>query len=264
LADFFRSPPTDAPFSDTDFIAFARDAMAADYMLRTLHRSSDWLAGVHDKFLRVYRGTDVNLMRSAAQSTDRDISWEILVGALCAHFASEVRLDEPDITCTLGGTKWGLAAKLLYSPDKDRHIDQVVAGAKQVEAADVGLGLVIVNASNLVPHDDFLRATSEGRFLNFPDLTTPLEKLRGFVLELVGRLDTTSLVKRLTQDKLGEHRLKTRGIAIFAQSVTCVEGAMSTVGVCEFYKFRSILMGEEDFFRRLDQAARTAPAHSFP
>jgi hypothetical protein len=186
------------------------------------------------------------------------------LGSLCARYTADIKLEEPDITCLFRGAKWGVAAKVLYSRDRDRQIDQIVAGAKQIEGAAVDLGVVIVNASNLVQHDEFFRPIGGGKFGSYPDLATPVEKLKAFAKTLVERFDTKSLVKRLTEDKYGEDRLKTRGVLVFAQSVTSVMGAFATVGVCNFYKFRSVLVGEDDFFDRFNDAAQTAPTHAFP
>jgi hypothetical protein len=191
--------PPMPPMPPGEFLKLMRDAMGTDWLIDALRRSQRWLDSVDPERLRVLRGPDINLMRAAAQSGDRDVSWELLVGALVSTFARDVDLVEPpDLRCTYGGAKWGLAAKILYSGDPNRHIDRIVEGAKQIERSDADVGLVIVNGVNLVPHDELFHVTDGGLIHNFNDAAEPKRMLRDAADRFFKGINTPSILRRLT------------------------------------------------------------------
>jgi hypothetical protein len=245
------------PMPPGEFLKLMRDAMGTDWLIDALRRSQRWLDSVDPERLRVLRGPDINLMRAAAQSGDRDVSWELLVGALVSTFARDVDLVEPpDLRCTYGGAKWGLAAKILYSGDPNRHIDRIVEGAKQIERSDADVGLVIVNGVNLVPHDELFHVTDGGLIHNFNDAAEPKRMLRDAADRFFKGINTPSILRRLTAEADGTPRHKTRGVLLFLQAVFGFRGAIATASVAHLFEFRKILAGERKFHLLFNKAAQ--------
>lgn len=255
LAQMTRDVPS-TTLPDDKFVRLVRDAMGTDYMIQTFRHAERWLDALDPSDLTVFRGPDVNLLRDGLQSKDRDVAWELLVGAIASSFAKQVELEEPDVRCRFENARWGLAAKLLYSTNRQQHIKRIVEGAKQIEDADVDLGLVVVNGSNLLNHDEFFSELRPTITTSFDDPRVPTALLTDAAKGFFARIDSGSLLRRLTQDGNGEARLKTRGILFFLQAVTRVKGAATIMTVCHFFKFRELLVGEETFWKKFHAAAQ--------
>jgi hypothetical protein len=72
--------------------------------------------------------------RDRQQSMGRDAQFELFIAAVCNSAGlTDVLCEEPDVTCTLGGTKYGIAAKRIKSL---KTISQRIReGANQIERA---------------------------------------------------------------------------------------------------------------------------------
>lgn len=255
LGRLAQSPPRQ-PLPDDEFMKLSRDAFGIDFLVETLRKAERWLDTISPEVLRVYRSRDVNLMHHGRGSKDRNVAWEILVGALCSAFARDVALDEPDVRCRIGQSRWGLAAKVLYSSDPARHVQRIVEGAKQIENADVDLGLVALNASTLVPHDKFFRPLPGGRVTFFEDPAVPVRMLAEFASAFINEIVRRRVVERLTQDRHGVARVKTRGVLLFLQTLTNLRGVFAPLTVAHFFRFREIDCGEQQFCLRFNRAAQ--------
>src|SRR5262249_21505420 len=87
------------------------------------------------------------------QSSGRDTQFELLVAAVCKS-AGLVPLgfEEPDLTCTFNGVKFGIAAKRLKSMAKMRT--RLKSATEQIKRAQLP-GVIAVDASvGLNPHNE--------------------------------------------------------------------------------------------------------------
>jgi len=124
-----------------------------DFITKALHRAdaSGWTAW-QERVQYLLSGIP-NLLARSTRSQARDLAWEILLGAICSGFCSEVSFDEPDLTCIFNGRRIGIAAKMLYSSKPNKQLNKIVEGAKQGEQAELDDAYVICNITDLIPHD---------------------------------------------------------------------------------------------------------------
>jgi hypothetical protein len=250
--------------SGEEFREFFQTGLGVDYMVRAVHRAlPNGLDAGGDVPWRSFRGPDVSLLRDAPQSQDRDRAWEILLAALVAPFSRGVEMAEPDVRCEFGSAKWGLAAKVLYTGNRNRHIDRIVEGARQVENSDVDVGVVAVNVTNLIEHEKYFPTMEDDNLGSFRDSSIPQRMLQEDVGRLVTEADGWSLVRRLTEDAEGVARLRTRAVIFLAQTVTAIHGAVSVLTVCDWFKFRALEVGEDLFLARLNDSGQRTLTHTF-
>ena len=191
------------------------------------------------------------------------MTWEALVASLAASFATNVAQEEPDIACEFGGTRWGLACKVLYSRDADHHIDRLVEGAKQIEKAPCDLGIVVANVTNLIRHDRFMPESKRqsGVYGGLRDPEIAKEMLESALLALADGVNREKTFRRLTQDKAGAPRWKTRDIVLFGQTVVIVQGVATPLSMLYAPQFRFVSGDEQRFLERLNDAVQTATTH---
>jgi hypothetical protein len=128
--------------------AFAIDAYGADMLTKALHWGAiSGLVLPRDRWAMLAKGDPI-LTRPARQSTERDRTWETIIGSLAASFASNVCIGEPDVTCTFRGTTFAVEAKVSYS--LERLTDCIEEGFKQADGK-ADQSLVFVNLVNLYP-----------------------------------------------------------------------------------------------------------------
>jgi len=90
--------------------------------------------------------------------------FELLIGASCARFADDLLLEPPhantsttpDVTVKWERQRWGIACKVLQSPQPARYRDQVLKGIEQIDRCDVDRGIIAINVKNLIPIDTFM------------------------------------------------------------------------------------------------------------
>lgn len=112
--------------------------------------------------------------KSGQKTTGRNYQFHLYLAAVCLNGGHFVRHEEPDITCIIGGTKYGVAAKRLTSPRGLK--DHVKKGADQIQRAGVpgivALDLTIARNRKNVPmisplwnqHRHFLRDAKNRQF----------------------------------------------------------------------------------------------------
>lgn len=197
--------------------------------------------------LRVFSGRDVAFMRAGRNSKDRNTAWEIMCFAALARVSTGVRLDEPDVLCAFGDTLWGLACKVSYVPEVDAVMNAIVKGAKQIEGSAADLGIVAVNATNLIDHERFIECEQLGQHRNWPHPKAVGDVLKGDLRALIGALDMRGLADRLRTDRLGRPRRKIRGVLFVASTVAWAGGAPCDVDQSLIYQFRKVRGPELDF-----------------
>jgi hypothetical protein len=251
-----RPPPANVGFAEE-----IRDALGADYVIKALHRglpgATASLAGSYG----VFSGPEIGLMRAVSRTSERDLAWEVLVSALAASFASNVKREEPDVACTYNGARWGIACKVLYSNDSDHHIDRIVEGAKQIERAACDFGVVIVNVTNLVRHDLFVPDVTPDTVLSIRDPKLAISALEGELRRITAGINREKTFRRVTEDKQGNARMKTREILVFAQTVAAVRRVLTVMSMVHALEFRAVSVGSDVFIDRLNHAIQTTVTH---
>lgn len=125
------------PYEDDEF-PVALEAMRDMYQLGLIveqmeaHRDNPSFRNSVQRLLK-----DSALPQDGGQNTPgRDMQFELYLAAICLNAGLlPVNYAEPDVTCVLGGTKWGIAAKRLKS--LSGLGEHVAKGAEQIRKASV-------------------------------------------------------------------------------------------------------------------------------
>jgi hypothetical protein len=153
--DTFKFPSTDSAY---DFLA---DAIGADFLSKTLHAGAE--AGFRlppERWRHLASGSPV-VTRPGPHSTERNLTWEVVIASLAATFAENVRFDEPDVTCTFDGASFAVAAKVAYSEKK--LFENVEEGFRQANGKALAT-LVFVDVVELYPVVETLRWSRSKKF----------------------------------------------------------------------------------------------------
>jgi hypothetical protein len=119
------------PFDDPHF-PIALESMRDLYQLGMIVDQLDAQRDQHEFVENVkLMLKDAALPQDGGQNTDgRNYQFQLYLAAVCLNGGHSVRHEEPDITCTIGGTKFGIAAKRLTSLGGLK--DHVKKGADQI------------------------------------------------------------------------------------------------------------------------------------
>jgi hypothetical protein len=137
-------------------------ASGADFLTKALHRGSAFGLEAFDSHWKGLCSGDPVLTGPSANSTARNKSWELLLASLVAPFSSHVRGDEPDVVFGFNGRAVGLAAKVLYSSEPNKHLERIAEGARQIDCSNVDEGFVVVNLVEQFPHAEMFRNLVDG------------------------------------------------------------------------------------------------------
>jgi hypothetical protein len=112
--------------------------------------------------LRQLAGTitsgDPALHRDGPRSKDRDVAFEVYAACLATRFATDVRLDGPDLLFRFGGQTIGVACKAIYGNDVSKPLRK---GRDQIEAAKCDAGIVLVQLTNRIPRNELFRCINQ-------------------------------------------------------------------------------------------------------
>lgn len=87
---------------------------------------------------------------------------ELYVGCLAIHCGDHVSLDDPkeakgdnpDVIFSYDGRTWAIAVKTLVSAKHGQTIyDNIYKAAQQINASSAEIGLIVINAKNVIDHD---------------------------------------------------------------------------------------------------------------
>ena len=133
----------------TEAYLYFTEAYGADLLTKALHAGCSSGLRIPPARWRYLISGDPIPTRRSPRSLERDLTWETILAALIATFASDVDFTEPDVRCTFSGKPFAVAAKVLYSMSKLR--ERIKEGADQ--SRDRGeAALVMVNTVELFPH----------------------------------------------------------------------------------------------------------------
>jgi len=92
------------------------------------------------------------------RSKDRDVAFEVYAACLATRFATDVRLDGPDLLFRFGGQTIGVACKAIYGNDVSKPLRK---GRDQIEAAKCDAGIVLVQLTNRIPRNELFRCINQ-------------------------------------------------------------------------------------------------------
>jgi hypothetical protein len=153
--ELFRFSTTDAAY---DFFA---SAVGADFLSKSLHWGFERGFRLDPRRWRDLASGDPIVTKVGVHSTQRNLTWEVIIASLASTFAKMVTLDEPDVRCSFRGKTFAIAAKVAYSERK--LFDNVEDGFRQANGTADG-ALVFVDVVNLYPVVDTLRWSRGKRF----------------------------------------------------------------------------------------------------
>lgn len=114
---------------------------------------------------------------------------ELYVGCLAIHCGDQVKLDHPqrskgnnpDVMLSYEEQAWALAVKTLVSDRNGQTIfDNIQRAAEQIDASSADIGMVVINAKNIIKHDGFWNRPQP-----FADVAAATEALRGELRTLI-------------------------------------------------------------------------------
>ena len=259
LMEFYRGaaelPPAEA-------VTVVRQACASAYLIKALHRAHPFLESTLERRLRIFRGSELSFFEAIPRSSHRDDAWELLTAAWAAPFVQNLLMQEPeDVSFDFGSRRWGLSCKVLYSDKVSSQIDALVKGAQQLEDANVDVGFVVANASNLLAHSRFCRSTNDGIWGYRHADDAKLEIARQLDA-IIARLNTNRLKQRLGKSRQGRPRTKARVFMLFAGTIAAVDRRPMSLSCVRSIQPWMIETGESELYRLLNESISQTYAHA--
>jgi hypothetical protein len=230
------------------------DASGADILTHVLRHAEPKLGATFVGHWPLLTQGEVLPTREGPSGTARNKIWELFVGALCTHFATEVQAEEPDVTCNFLRSRIGVACKCLYSTSPAKQAARIVEGARQIEASNVDFGFILANIVNLLPHTDLI----DPKKLSERDYHDPVARVDREAKRIFTRLPLAELWTRLS-DGDGGPRTKTRAVLFFAPALVPAPevGLAMAMPIAPFF-FRMVA---SDLDLRFAEALGTALGH---
>ena len=230
------------PFTKrSEFAGVLRNSMGMLRLIGHLRSSSPQFRACCIPILSLFSGKDVALSRPGRNTKNRNIAWELVVGAAADRVSPGTTFDEPDIIWPQGSAVWGIACKVLYSRSPRTQGNALVKGAKQIERSRAELGMVFANATDLIDHDVII-GTGEQNTHRVWGHPREVERLLNAQLRgIAASLDQTDMVDRLRQNRsTGRRREKTRCVVLHASTIAWSGGAPVAVDSTLVFEFRPI------------------------
>lgn len=127
---------------------FFATAIGADFVTKALH--SGWDSGLRlpaQRWKDLVSGDPI-ICVPGTHTQHRALVWELVIASIASQFATDVRLEEPDVVCKFAGRTYAIAAKIPVS--KKKLFENVEAGFAQANAkADAAL--VFVDIVDIFP-----------------------------------------------------------------------------------------------------------------
>lgn len=148
---------------------------------------------------------------------------ELYLAALCMNIGTSVELDNPDnskgnnpdVIASINGRRWGFACKTIHTNKSQTIFDNIDKAIKQIDGSDAEIGIPVINAKNMLPHDHIWPL---GRF--FSSIEEPLAKLYEAVDQIDESLERDIGIEHILAKFRGKKAVP--GIVYIAQSVSSV------------------------------------------
>jgi hypothetical protein len=148
--------------------------------------------------------------------------------------------DNPDVMVTAYGERWGLACKVMHSPNPKTYLDRVREGVDQIERSAATHGFVVVALKNVVDHLSLLPVISEGEDSDLSVLHYPSVEAAQY-----GLLERSPFSPEAFRETLEESEL--RALA----DGEIIEGKKAAACALEFLSSTVGVMGELTILRTL-------------
>jgi len=206
--DAFTFASTDAAYDYTSVV------YGIDFLTKAIHWG--WQSGLRldNEHWRALAKHDPVLTRPANSSKPRNLTWETVIASLAASFATDVRFEEPDVTCTYGGKRYAIAAKVAYSPG---NVPDLVASGFKQTLGHGDAALVFLDVVGLYPQ---VHTLLWSRFRNFDDNDEAVSVMTAAVNRWCDNWDLRPLSRRLAAGAP-----KPAGVAFFVPMLLHLAGA---------------------------------------
>jgi hypothetical protein len=96
------------------------------------------------------------------EDTDGDKVFELYTALLLLPLCSALEVDDPvhsaggknpDLIATIGGKRWAFACKVMHSDAPKSMLDRFEDGVRQIKAAKVDRGIIVISLKSVIPHD---------------------------------------------------------------------------------------------------------------
>jgi hypothetical protein len=154
-------------------LRYFQDAHGADFLTKILHMGRR--AGLElpsDRLREVLKGDPI-VTRPGTSSMSRNRTWELVLASAAATFATNVRLEEPDVVCTFQGRDFFMPIKVAYSPAK--LFERIKEGVDQASERPHG-GVVVVDVVELLPLQAIFDRTAATNFVSLASAGTWLRQ----------------------------------------------------------------------------------------
>jgi len=249
--------------SNLDLSSLFNIVLGLNYQIKAIARALKTRSAdaIIVRLKEIFYGPNVILSMYVPHNKDRDSAWELLVGCLVALIADNLTFGEPDIRCLFEGVNWGIECKYFYSNNRNKHVNNIVDGVKQIEASPAELGCIFINVSNLIAHYKYFHQMPKNqyKFWAFNDPGAPHKMLYTDVDGIINNLLKPYFVERIIRDrKTGLERNKTRSLLFLGQTVSAHRkdsgSAATSLATCIIdYRFRNIRDVESRFFDKFNQ-----------
>lgn len=226
FARYSRSESDQLP-SDDKFPDFLRDSVASSYLVRLLYNGYEKIKDEFSTHLENFKGTEISLMRKATSSMERNKNWEFVIALIFANICQRVEQGkpEPDVIIKRKNIEWALPCKVLYTEKPEKQLQTIIKGIKQVEASEYHQGIVMVNVSNLIAHDNyFFKSPNEGEYYSYGNIDQAMIDFKNETIQIFENIKKSNAnFNSIFYDKNNRRRSKTKAILWFAQVVTLVQ-----------------------------------------
>jgi hypothetical protein len=182
------------------------------------------------------------------RSRQRDRMWEIVVAGAMLRGFRDVSLSEPDVTAQLREATWGVACKVLHAKNPETARKRVFEGIDQIERSPVRAGAVVLNVTNVIPHDPIWHSIQLGSALTAGSLG---EVLATFVRMVAEGTCSPGFVEKLTKDRAGGRRTKVRAVIFVGQCVASTDAGLRVHTFQRSHTIRTLEAPGQSFANRL-------------
>ncbi len=172
-----------------------RQAIALGDLLRKLHSGSN-SPGFPNLWPHVnLLLQNCNFAQNTAhrrEDTDGDKVFELYIALLLLPLCSALQVDDPvhsaggknpDLIAIIDGERWAFACKVMHSDSPKSLLDRVKDGVRQLKAAKMDKGIVVISLKSVIPHDQLWPVVQDPDtkdYIYFPwtDAAQPINHLR--------------------------------------------------------------------------------------
>lgn len=188
---------------------------------------------------------DPSTLSAGERSPFRDRLFEVLCGATCAAFATNVRHEEPDLICEFESVKLFIACKCIYG-NASTAAGSLRRGWRQVKK--LGRGYIMAHVTDRFPHDKLMSSIAVSDGFHSPEEFQ--QRARDLFVETCNPYQR-ALLRNLNTNPQNDRR-KLQAVNYLVHTIGNVRGTMCAIGMCLFQPMAEsvIRSGQPDSFSR--------------